>query len=165
MMHRMRRVGLSAALAAALAALACREPSEGLVLTMPSDAEIEAAKKRSVPESEGGTTLSAILLGPAIAVLKPPKDEEITSPFAVDVRFEPRAGADVDLSSLSLCAVVGWMCIYRDELTEAIRPFATVAGISHPHVEIDRTGSFKLRLSIGDTVGGSSSATFQVQLK
>lgn len=150
-------------IAAALLLVACGEGEpRTLVLELPNEEEIEQARQKPSP---GYTFAERPLGAPEIEVLLPAVGVPIESPFEVRVRFTPKGESEIDLSSLQLCVKVGWVCIYGDELTEAVRPYASIDGIRHPSVVIDREGRFTLRLTVGDTLGRAASKDFEILLE
>jgi hypothetical protein len=107
----------------------------------------------------------AISLGPQI-VIKSPRivagevpTIEAQSPTALDVRFEPRA-APVRMESLDVEARKGF---FSKSLTEMLRPYIHGDSIELSKVEIP-SGNFMLDISIADTSGNVTEASYRLEV-
>lgn len=86
---------------------------------------------------------------PLIEVIRPNPLNNLSLPFAVELRFSSRSGAPIDPNSLRVS--YGFM---RVDLTERIRKSATVTaeGLRAESVEIPK-GKHRLNVTVADTVG------------
>lgn len=97
--------------------------------------------------------------GPNIKVLSPDRDRDLQSPFKLAVRFEPRPGSKVDLSTLR----VECLKIITVDLTSRVRPYVTSNGINMENVKIP-AGNHRIRVSVADTVGNVTVEIFNIRV-
>jgi hypothetical protein len=89
--------------------------------------------------------------GPLIEVLKPSSGSPISVPLEISVKFVPRGGAPVDLTSLK----VTLMKLFGIDITDRVRPYATPAGIQIPDAKLP-SGEHTVRITVADASGGVS---------
>ena len=96
-------------------------------------------------------------LGPAIKVLAPNESMVQIVPFDIDIRFEQRGSALVDLASLK----VFLMKLWDIDITERVRPYVSGTGIHMAHADFPK-GQHTIKIAIADQEGHESSRTMVV---
>jgi hypothetical protein len=109
-------------------------------------------RKFMVPEST--------VEGPEIRVLLPEAEKAYPSPLKVLVKFVPREGTQVDISSLK----VECLKIFVINLTDRMKEYISNQGINMDKAELP-TGTHKIRVTLGDTGGGITSKVFVVKVQ
>lgn len=97
--------------------------------------------------------------GPDIKIISPSQDREMRSPFKLAVRFTPRSGSQVDLSTFR----VECLKIITVDLTSRVRPYLTSNGIEMENVKIP-AGNHRIRLSVADTMGNVTVEVFTIRV-
>lgn len=112
------------------------------VLIKESEARLPKLSTNSVPTR-------AITRGPGIRVLSPQVDSQsLTSPFLLRIAFEPRGGAKIDPSSVSLI----YLRSNGIDLTERVRSGLSEKGIELKAAEVP-AGEHQIRISVQDDAG------------
>lgn len=137
-------VALSAGLFSARAALA-----EVWITADELAREAEFASRPPPPRVRARSLVAADRDSPLIEVLRPNPLNNLKPPFAVELRFSARAGAEINPDSLRVA--YGFLGI---DLTERIRKSATVTpeGLRAESVDIPR-GDHRLTVRIADVRG------------
>jgi hypothetical protein len=135
-----------------------------VMLLTPEEARLAAAPSRGT-ERESLTEERFIIpesavAGPDIQVLSPEPEIAYPSPLKVLVKFFPREGTQVDLSSLK----VECLKIFAINITDRIREYITSQGINVDKAEFP-SGAHKIRVTLGDTGGGVTSRVFMVKVR
>jgi hypothetical protein len=125
-----------------------------LVLVLPSEAELAGMPIKQLLGFRSQQE------GPRIVVNSPQTGETYTAPVAIDIRFEPRDDADVDLNSLK----VVYVKLIKIDITERVAPYASTDGITVPQADLP-AGNHTLILSIADAHGKTSSQIIHVKIK
>jgi len=97
--------------------------------------------------------------GPEIKIVSPEPDRELNSPFKLAVRFVPKQGRSVDLSTLR----VECLKIVTVDLTPRVLPYATADGISIAKASAP-VGNYKIRITVADTKGGVTVEIFTLHI-
>jgi hypothetical protein len=134
------------------AAAARRPVGEALDLLSPEEAARPAAKAYGFASQERSE-------GPIISVVSPIEDAEEGPISALRVKFTPRAGDRVDLTSIKL------ECLKETplDLTPRIRPYLTRDGINAEKVRLPE-GIYRFRVGIADYQGRFSEKEFTVKV-
>lgn len=147
-----------------LLGLLCAGTASALVLITPEEALLPDAPappagtgpdgelKLIVPESTAE--------GPEIVVMSPEQGKDYRSPLKVFVRFVPREGTEVKLSTLK----VEFIKIFTIDITDRLREYAKSEGIFVEKAEIP-SGSHKVRVTVGDSDGGMTSRAFVLKVR
>lgn len=97
--------------------------------------------------------------GPRIMIVIPETNHEYKSPLAIEVRFIPREGSEVDLSQFK----VECLKFFNIDITDRVKRYTTKEGVKVDRAELP-VGNHKLRLTIGDTKGGITQEVFVVKV-
>ena len=89
--------------------------------------------------------------GPVIEVLRPLLGVPVSIPLEISVKFVPRGGALVDLTSLK----VTLMKLFGIDITDRVRPYASPDGIKIPDAKLP-SGEHTVRITVADASGGVS---------
>lgn len=100
----------------------------------------------------------AITRGPGVQVLSP--TDVVANAFALEVKFEPRGGTRIDLSTLK----VEYLKSPTVDLTDRIRPHAREDGISAGSLRVP-VGEHRLRVSVRDIEGRVGSALVDLRAR
>lgn len=96
--------------------------------------------------------------GPIIRVLSPSGIGAVSSPFIVDVRFEPRAGgASVQVGSLK----VTYLRLFEIDITERVRPYVSESGLLIREARVPQ-GRHRLKIAIADQQGNVTAAILEI---
>ena len=98
--------------------------------------------------------------GPDIQILSPEPEKAYSPPLRVLVKFVPREGTRVDLSSLK----VECLKIFTINITDRLREYITNNGINVDKAELP-SGDHKIRITLGDSGGGMTSKVFMVKVQ
>ena len=98
-----------------------------------------------------------LTLGPAIKVIAPKGNMVQIAPFDLDIRFEQRGAAVVDLASLK----VFLMRLWDIDITDRVRPYVSGDGIHVTHADFPK-GQHTIKITIADHEGHESSRTMTV---
>jgi hypothetical protein len=106
------------------------------------------------------TFRAGISRGPAIELLSPkPSETQVQSPVHLQLKFEGRGGAQIDLNSLKLT----YIRKPPVDLTNRIRDFAKQTGVDLPEAEIP-LGMHIIRADVKDKDGRSGSLIFKLNV-
>lgn len=97
--------------------------------------------------------------GPKIMIVIPETNHEYKSPLAIEIRFIPREGSEVDLSQFK----VECLKFFNIDITDRVKKYTTRQGVKVDRAELP-PGNHKLRLTIGDTGGGITQEIFVVKV-
>jgi len=97
--------------------------------------------------------------GPTIDVLTPKNGKPYKPPVEISIRFIPKDGRGIDLSTLK----VEYLKFITIDLTKRVRPYATKKGIEIPKTSLP-SGSHTIRLTIGDVSGAVTKRIFYVKV-
>jgi len=106
----------------------------------------------AVPEANAG--------GPEISVLSPDSDKTNLSPLKIMVKFTPREGSHVDLSTLR----VELLKLFTINITDRLKEYTNSRGINVEKAELP-SGNYKIRVILGDTNGGITSKVFALKVQ
>ena len=110
----------------------------------------------TVSSSEAGDPT----LGPGIKVIAPRENTVQTAPFHIDIRFEQRGAAMVDLASLK----VFLMKLWDIDITDRVRPYVSGDGIHVTHADFPK-GQHTIKIAIADHEGHESARTMTVMVQ
>lgn len=130
-------------------------PEEALLGEMPA----EGASREPLAEQRFIVPESAVA-GPDIQVLSPEPEKAYPSPLKVLVKFFPREGTQVDLSSVK----VECLKIIAINITDRIREYITSQGINVDKAELP-SGTHKIRVTLGDTGRGVTTKIFTAKVQ
>jgi hypothetical protein len=140
------------------------DPSYAVMLLSPEEArlgEIPAKDAEREPLAEQRFIIpESTVAGPDIRVLSPEPEKAYQSPLKVMMKFIPREGTQVDLSSLK----VECLKVFTINITDRIREYITSQGINVDKAELP-SGAHKIRVTLGDTGGGVTSKVFTVKVQ
>lgn len=97
--------------------------------------------------------------GPTIEVISPTTENTYESPLAISVKFLPKEGIEIDLSTFK----VEYLKFFTIDITERLKPYVTVEGIDVPDAKLP-SGKHSIRLAIGDVTGAVSRRVFTVKV-
>ncbi len=101
-----------------------------------------------------------LTLGPAIKVIAPKENMVQIAPFDIDIRFEQRGAAVVDLASLK----VFLMKLWNIDITDRVKPYASGDGIHLTHADFPK-GQHTIKIAIADHEGHESARTMTVMVQ
>ncbi|MBH0201543.1 MAG: hypothetical protein HP496_04385 [Nitrospira sp.] len=110
----------------------------------------------TVSTSEAGD----LTLGPGIKVIAPRENIVQTAPFDIDIRFEQRGAAVVDLASLK----VFLMKLWNIDITDRVKPYVSGDGIHLAHADFPK-GQHTIKIAIADHEGHESARTMTVMVQ
>lgn len=90
--------------------------------------------------------------GPQIILVRPHPGDELRSPLAVTIRFEPRGDAAVDPASLKVVV----QKLFDIDITDRVRPYASAEGIAMDQAKIP-AGEHVVEISVADDHGRRTS--------
>jgi hypothetical protein len=110
---------------------------------------------------QGDLTFRAgVSRGPAITLMSPkPTEKTVQSPMHLELKFEGRGGAQVDVDSLKLT----YMKNPSVDLTERVKSFAKPVGIDVPSAELP-PGMHTIRAEIKDKDGRTGVTSFNLNV-
>jgi len=97
--------------------------------------------------------------GPEVDVLIPKQGKPYRPPVEISIRFIPKDGKDINLSTLK----VEYLRFITINLTKRVRPYATKKGIEIPKTSLP-SGTHTIRLTIGDMSGAITRRVFYVKV-
>lgn len=153
----MRRARFAAAalLASLLAAPACATtavPDQGVWLITEGEAALAPAPVSRAPLPDDG---------PIIKIVTPQQGAEVTSPFAVEIQFEPRpGGAPPKMDTLRLTALK----VFEIDITDRVKPYVGESRLFVKEAKIP-TGRHRLKLTIADAAGNLTAQILEVTVK
>jgi len=116
--------------------------------------------QRPDPASADLTFRAGVSRGPAIELVSPkPSEKSVRSPVHLQLRFEGRGGAQIDISSLKLTYIKNPAA----DLTERVKNFAKPDGVDVPEAEIP-PGTHVLRADVKDKEGRSGYLIFKLNV-
>jgi hypothetical protein len=101
-----------------------------------------------------------LILGPTINVIAPKENMVQIAPFDIDIRFEQRGAAVVDLASLK----VFLMKLWDIDITDRVRPYVSGDGIHVTHADFPK-GQHTIKIAIADHEGHESLRTMTVMVQ
>lgn len=151
-------------------------PAFSVVLLTPEEAAQEEAREDSglasaesaaIPAT-GGTPRTELrfvvpessVAGPEVLVISPEVDKTYWPPLKIMVKFIPRDGTQVDLSSLK----VECLKLLSINITDRVKEYANSQGINVEKAELP-SGTHKMRITLGDSGGGITSKVFVVKVQ
>jgi hypothetical protein len=113
------------------------------------------------PAPQGDLTFRAgVSRGPTITLLSPkPNDQNVQSPIHLELKFESRGGAQIDLNSLRLIYVKNPSI----DLTDRIKTYAKPVGLDVPVAELP-PGVHTIRVDIKDKDGRTGFIIFNLNV-
>lgn len=124
----------------------------GTTLIKPDEAKLPAAA--------GGLATRGITRGPAIKQVSPdPSAELVKAPFDLQVAFEPRGGAKIDLSSVK----VTYLKASPVNLLPRVKPGLTETGISLAGTQVP-PGEHQIEISVQDSEGRQASKVIMLNV-
>ncbi|MFQ5353917.1 MAG: hypothetical protein ACE5DW_07035 [Thermodesulfobacteriota bacterium] len=97
--------------------------------------------------------------GPTVDVLTPKNGKPYKPPVEISIRFIPKEGRDIDLSTLR----VEYLKFITIDLTKRVRPYVSKKGIEIPETSLP-SGTHTIRLTIGDVSGSMTRRIFYVKV-
>ena len=117
--------------------------------------------KRPAPPASDLTFRAGVSRGPSITLVSPKaSDTSVQSPVHLQLKFEGRGGAQVDVDSLKLTYVKSPSV----DLTERVKIFAKPVGMDVPEAELP-PGTHTIRAEIKDKDGRSGFFNFNLNVK
>lgn len=98
--------------------------------------------------------------GPDIKVLSPEPEKATSSPIKLMALFIPREGTEVDISSLK----VEYLKLITINITDRLKEYVTNNGIKVENAELP-AGTHKIRITLSDTKGGTTSRVFTLKIQ
>ena len=140
--------GLRCALAGCVlgAGLAVNSFAAAVDLISEDEAKLPAAPKLL---TRGGVTR-----GPSIKIVSPNPEEQVKSPFAMKVEFQPHGGAKIDASSVK----VTYLKKPAVDLTPRLKAAISETGITLADAQVP-AGSHDLKIDVTDADGRTKSQT------
>ena len=113
-----------------------------------------------LPPLVGGLTMRGVTRGPGIRVVSPdPASSTVKSPVELKVRFEPRGGSTIDVSSVKVIYLKSPAVDLTGRLASAIKPDGI--DLSQAHLPV---GEHHIRVSVADAAGRTSSAVVSLRV-
>ena len=115
-------------------------------------------------DTNAGKSLIAVpeanAAGPEISVLSPDSDKASLSPLKIMVKFTPREGSQIDLSTLR----IELLKLLTINITDRLKEYTNSQGINVEKAELP-SGNYKIRVILGDTNGGITSKVFALKVQ
>jgi hypothetical protein len=119
-----------------------------------------AEAQQPVPPTADLTFRAGVSRGPTIELLSPkPSDKSVPSPVHLQLKFEGRGGAQIDVESLKLTYIRNPVV----DLTARVKGFAKPDGVDLPEAEIP-PGTHIIRADVKDKEGRSGSLIFKLNV-
>lgn len=147
--------------------------THAFILITQEEAQMEEALLEHVPftakhpgfsDTETGKSLIAVpeanASGPEISVLSPDSDKINFSPLKIMVKFTPREGSQVDLSTLR----IELLKLLTINITDRLKEYINNDGIFVDKAEFP-SGNYKIKVILGDTKGGITSKVFVLKVQ
>lgn len=116
--------------------------------------------QRPVPASADMTFRAGISRGPGIELVLPkPSEKSVHSPVHLQLKFEGRGGAQIDVDSLKLTYIKNPAA----DLTARVKSFAKPDGVDVPEAEIP-PGTHIIRADVKDKEGRSGYLIFKLNV-
>lgn len=116
--------------------------------------------QRPAPHETDLTFRAGVSRGPTIELLSPkPSEKSVQSPVHLQLKFEGRGGAQIDVDSLKLTYIKN----PGINLTDRIKEFAKPNGIDVPEAEIP-AGTHIIRADVKDKEGRSGYLIFRLNV-
>jgi len=128
--------------------------SQPVILITPEEASAPA------PASKSFEIDRPVAPGPIVEVITPQNGKEYKSPLPVEVRFLPRDGKEIDLSSFK----VELLKLFTIDITYRFLPYASKEGVTMPEAEVP-PGKHMIKLSVADITGAATSVLMVVAVK
>ena len=110
------------------------------------------------PQAKGATR--AITRGPGISIVSPnPSGQKITSPFPLNIVFEPHGGAKIDLSSVR----ISYLRSENVDLLDRVHQGLTEKGINLASAEVP-PGEHQIRVVVQDSEGRQSTTVLNLNV-
>jgi hypothetical protein len=117
--------------------------------------------QQPVPPTADLTFRAGVSRGPTIELLSPkPSDKTVQSPVHLQLKFEGRGGAQIDVDSLKLTYIRNPLV----DLTDRVKSFAKPDGVDLPEAEIP-AGTHIIRADVKDKEGRSGSLIFKLNVE
>lgn len=97
--------------------------------------------------------------GPIVEVVSPQNGKTYKSPVPIQIRFQPRDGKEIDLSSFK----VELLKLFTIDITYKLLPYTSKDGINLPEADIP-PGKHMIRVSLGDVTGGITNVLLVVSV-
>ncbi|MBV8790994.1 MAG: hypothetical protein JO205_11110 [Pseudolabrys sp.] len=111
-----------------------------------------------VPDT--GMTTRGITRGPAVEQVSPAPDaKNLTSPMALNIKFEARNNATIDKDSVK----VTYIRANNVDITARVKPFVTADGIDMKKAEVP-PGTHLIRVDVKDSQGRASMALIKLSV-
>jgi hypothetical protein len=110
-------------------------------------------------EEDGVRTRGLSDAGPCIEVAKPAEGEILTGATEILIRFLPKT-VTIDLTSLKV-TLLKFISI---DLTDRLKPYIDAAGINVKDVKVP-TGTYRVRISLSDTQGKTTSKELAFEVR
>ena len=141
-------------LGAGAALIPVHAQSNRIVLITPDE-----ALRPNAPQGEL-TLRAGVSRGPTITLVSPkPTDKTMRSPVNLELKFEGRGGAQVDVDSLKLIYIKSPSI----DLTERVKSFAKPAGMNVPFAELP-PGTHSIRVEVKDKDGRAGFINFNLNV-
>ncbi len=128
--------------------------SAAIAETLIKDAEAR------LPPPPTAVATRAITRGPGVRVISPDTaSPTLTSPFKLNIAFEPRGGAKIDLSTVK----VTYLKSPSVDLLDRVRNGLTEKGISLASAEVP-PGEHQIRVSVQDSEGRQTSTLLNLNI-
>jgi hypothetical protein len=150
-----------------------RKKSGSFMLITPDEANMQEAPTLSTPavaslpgEPAGGTEQTMLVVpesaatGPEIMLISPEPESINLSPLKILVKFNPREGTKVDISTLR----VELLKFITINITDRLKGYASNEGINVEKAELP-SGNYKIRVTLSDTTGGMTSRVFVLRVQ
>jgi hypothetical protein len=99
--------------------------------------------------------------GPVIKIITPQQGAEVTSPFPIEIQFEPRQGGALPkMDTLKLTALK----IFEIDITDRVKPYVGESRLFVKEAKIP-TGRHRLKLTIEDAGGRQTGQILEVTVK
>ena len=99
--------------------------------------------------------------GPVITIITPQQGAEVTSPFPVEIQFEPRPGGALPkMDTLKLTALK----IFEIDITDRVKPYVGESRLFVKEAKIP-TGRHRLKLTIEDVAGRQTGQILELTVK
>lgn len=147
--------------------------THAFMLITREEAQMQEAPLEHVPftaihpgfsDTRSGKSLIAVpeanAAGPEISFLSPDPDKTSFSPLKIMVKFTPREGSRVDISTLR----VELLKLLTINITDRLKGYANNDGIFVDKAELP-SGNHKIKVILGDTTGGITSKIFVLKVQ
>jgi len=124
------------------------------VSSLAATVDLISEDEAKLPAAPKLLTRGGVTRGPSIKIVSPNPEEQVKSPFAMKVEFQPHGGAKIDASSVK----VTYLKKPAVDLTPRLKAAISETGITLADAQVP-AGSHDLKIDVTDADGRTKSQT------